>query len=104
MSCENKINVYTCPAGHRTVTIDRDEGVTPMMMVCRQKAEDGKHNCTEYARSGWYHCLQTLTPEYEWYKPESMKGLSKEEKEHVVRGGLLLRKLETKKQPDAKEG
>jgi hypothetical protein len=96
MSYKGKINVYTCPAGHKTVTIDTDDGVTPMMMGCRQKADDGKHNCTEFARSAWYRCDSTLTPEYEWYKPESMKGLNKAEKEHVVLGGLLLRKIETK--------
>jgi len=48
---ENKINVYTCPKGHKTVTIDTDEGTTPMMLMCRQKDDDGKHNCTEWAIS-----------------------------------------------------
>lgn len=97
MSFKGKINVYTCPAGHKTVTIDTDEGVTPMMMGCRQKADDGKHNCTQFARSGWYRVDQDLSPEYEWYMPTSLKGLNKSEKEHVVQGGLLQRKITLKK-------
>lgn len=100
MSYRGKINIYTCPAGHTTVTIDIDEGVTPMMIRCTKKAEDGKHNCTEFARSAWYHCNQALTPEYVWYKPAFLNGLNKDEKEHVTKGGLLLRKIE----PYAKKG
>lgn len=99
MSYKGKINVYTCPAGHTTVTIDTDEGVTPMMLRCTKKADE-KHNCTEFARSAWYRCDQALAPEYEWYKPATMNGLNRDEKEHVVKGGLLLRKI----QPDAKKG
>jgi len=34
-----------------------------------------------------------LPPEYEWYKPDSLKGLNPGEKEHVRKGGLLLRKI-----------
>lgn len=89
---DNKINTYTCPKGHVTVTIDIVEGVTPMMLRCKQKDQDGKHNCTEMAKSAWYNCDQKLTPEYEWYKPDSLKGLNSSEREHVKLGGLLLRK------------
>lgn len=106
MSYKGKINVYTCPAGHTTVTIDQDHGVTPMMLRCTKKAEDGKHNCTEFAQSAWYRCDPSLIPEYKWYKPESLKGLNRDEKEHVLKGGLMLMKLtvEPKKENDAKEG
>lgn len=90
---ENKINAYTCPKGHVTVTIDKDEGTTPMMLRCRQKDDDGKHNCTEFAHSAWYNCNQSLKPEYEWYKPASTKGFNEAEKEHIKMGGLLLRKI-----------
>lgn len=89
----NRINVYTCPNGHQTVTIDLVEGTTPMILRCRQRADDGKHNCTDFAESAWYRCDQSLTPEYEWYKPDSLKGLSSEERDHVKLGGLLLRKI-----------
>lgn len=87
-----RINTYTCDKGHVTVTEDLVEGTTPMMLRCRQKDDDGKHNCNEMARSAWYMCDQGLTPEYEWYKPESENGLNKEERDHVRMGGLLLRK------------
>src|SRR5688572_17032304 len=88
-----KINTYTCPKGHVTVTIDTDEGVTPMMLRCKQRDDDGKHNCTEMASSAWYKCDQTLQPEYEWYKPTSLKGFSPSMKEHIKLGGLEIRKI-----------
>ena len=94
----NKINTYTCPNGHVTVTIDADEGVTPMMLRCRQKHDDGKHNCTEMAASAFYTCNQSLTPEYEWFKPKSFKGYSAAMKEHLKNGGLEIRKIPSKKQ------
>lgn len=92
MSFKGKKNVYICPKGHKTVTVDADEGVTPFMLRCRQKDDDGKHNCTEMGRSSMYQVDQNLTAEYEWYKPDNLKGLNDAEKEHVRRGGLMLRK------------
>lgn len=92
MSFQGKKNIYECPKGHQTVTVDVDDGVTPMMLRCRQKADE-KHNCTEMARSSFYSVDQLLTAEYEWYKPASLKGLNSAEREHVKRGGLLLRKI-----------
>lgn len=89
----NKINTYTCPYGHVTITIDIDEGVTPMMLRCKQKANDGKHNCTEFAKSSWYNCDQSLTPEYEWFKPKTLKGYNSQMKEHLSKGGLDIRKI-----------
>lgn len=89
----NNINTYTCPHGHVTVTKDVDEGVTPMMLRCRQKSDDGKHNCTEFARSAFYNCDQSLTPEYEWYKPKSYKGYKDSMREHIKKGGLDIRKI-----------
>lgn len=90
---KGKINTYTCPHGHVTVTKDIDDGVTPFMLRCRQKADNGKHNCTEFAQSSFYRADQSLTPEYEWYKPTSLKGLSPAMKEHVKMGGLDIREV-----------
>jgi hypothetical protein len=90
---KNKINTYKCSKGHITVTIDIDEGVTPMMLRCRQRDDDGKHNCTEFATSNFYTSDQSLIPEYEWFKPASLKGYSKEMKEHLKMGGLEIRKI-----------
>lgn len=88
----SKINTYKCQNGHETVTVDLVEGTTPMMIRCKQKDEDGKHNCTLFAKSGFYMVDQTLTPEYEWYKPDNLKKLNPEERQHVKLGGLLIRK------------
>lgn len=88
-----KINTYTCIKGHITVTIDIDEGTTPMILRCRQKDDNGKHNCTEFANSAWYNCDQSLKPEYEFFKPKSLKGLSREMKEYIKLGGLDIRKI-----------
>ena len=87
----NKINTYTCPNGHVTVTISLDEGVTPFMLRCKQKL-NAKHDCTDFAKSAFYQCDQSLTPEYEWYKPIDIKKVSKDLREHVRNGGLILRK------------
>lgn len=90
MSYKGKINVYKCQSGHETVTIDKDEGTTPFMIACK--------TCSELSRSSFYQVPQTLTPVYEWYKPESESKLSPGEAQHVRMGGLLLRKI-----PEVKE-
>lgn len=86
---EQKINIYTCPDGHQTVTVDRDEGVTPFIIDC----EHG--DCKKEAKSSFYRVDQTLIPTHEWYKPESTEGLGAWEKEHVEMGGLSFRKIES---------
>lgn len=93
MGFQGKKNVYICSKGHNTVTVDKDNGTTPMMIRCRQKHDDGKRNCTEMATSSFYHVDQSLIAEYEWYKPDSTKGLNQYDKEHVDMGGLLFRKI-----------
>jgi hypothetical protein len=93
MSYEGKKNVYVCPKGHKTVTVDKDYGTTPFMMRCRQRDDDGKHNCTEMSKSSFYQVDQALEPEYEWYKPSELNGLNSAEREHVKMGGLMLRKI-----------
>ena len=96
----NKINTYTCPNGHVTVTIRLDEGVTPFALRCHQKLNE-KHNCTEFAKSAFYQCDQSLNPEYEWFKPTDIKKVAKGLREHVKQGGLVLRKhILSKKQVD----
>jgi hypothetical protein len=82
-----RINSYDCPRGHSTVTIDVDEGVTPMFLNCRTV------NCGLQARSSFYHVPVGLKPEFEWYKPTDIKKLNPAEKEHVNKGGLLIRKI-----------
>lgn len=83
------INIYECSNGHKIVTIDRVQGVTPMTMQCRAEG------CTCWSKSKWYAVDQTLTPTHEWYSPASLEGLSRPEAEHVRKGGLLIRKINT---------
>lgn len=66
MSLQRPINCYTCPKGHHTVTIDIDEGVTPMFLSCKHEG------CKETATSSMYsHRVQAMTPEWEWWKPNA---------------------------------
>jgi hypothetical protein len=88
MSFQGKKNIYKCEAAHITVTIDRDEGVTPFMIKCPE--------CGEYARSKMYHPqCQFFDPKYEWYSPDTAERetLPASSLEHVERGGLLIRPL-----------
>lgn len=102
----DKISVYVCNAGHRTITRkDRDlKGITPIMILCR--AKDCKCDAVKQMHNGH----NGLPPEWEWYKPtdELVKielrsmNLSKREydeayqryKQYVTGGTLLLRKIE----------
>jgi hypothetical protein len=83
---KDKKNIYECPAGHLTVTEDRDEGVTPMFMECKRPG------CNRQSASMMYNVPQFLTAEYEWYKPNP-EDVKPYEQEHVSKGGLLLREI-----------
>ena len=93
VSNEGKLNIYTCKVcrGH-IVTIDRDAGVTPFSLKCRVT-----EGCRGLMNSSVYRVFdQTMRPSHEWYRP-SAKELSTmiaQAKEHVERGGLILRKCE----------
>lgn len=89
MSDKGRINKYRCVCGYNMVTIDREEGVTPMMVKC--------NNCGNMMRSMWYQVDQSLTPTHEWYMPgrRGIRKLGGALREHVEKGGLLLRKIET---------
>ena len=88
MEAKGKINIYKCTSGHNNITINRDEGVTPMIISCREK------NCGKQAMSCFYNVRQDLKPTLEWYRPPASKKLNRYEAEHVLRGGLLLRKIQ----------
>lgn len=87
------INAYTCTECEETiVTVDADEGVTPMMIDCR--ATDG---CEGMMRSHFYAVIQAREPTHEWHKPlkSKMLGLSAEMRSYVKGGGLVLYKRST---------
>lgn len=103
----DKINVYVCDDGHRTITRDSGRGVTPMQTLCRQGS------CKKMAIGQLHRVNQNQVPEWEWYKPndedikQQMKALydngeiGKKEFDkayqnylrHTRSGGLLLRKI-----------
>jgi hypothetical protein len=87
MEEKGKVNVYKCPNGHDNITVNADEGVTPFMLRCRES------NCGAMAQSQMYMVNQSLTPQFEWYKPTNMKALNPAERHHVEMGGLLIRKI-----------
>lgn len=87
---EPRINQYTCRiCGKYIVTIDRDEGTTPMMLNCR-----ATNDCDGTMFSGMYRIMPGLKPNYEWYKPENLDGFDRDMREHIEMGGLVIRKIE----------
>jgi hypothetical protein len=90
MESKGGINQYICDkCGHTITTINADVGVTPFMVACKNP-----NHCVGVMFSQEYGVSKNLTPDHEWYKPESTKYLSKQEREHVSKGGLVLGKLD----------
>ncbi len=92
MAAAGRVNGYVCDScGGKTVTIHRDEGVTPMFIGCRALP-----GCQGRAVSLMYTsnpAWELPEPKWEWYRPESTRHLSAEVADHVRRGGLLLREV-----------
>lgn len=102
-------NAYWCPECHGyTVTIDVDDGVTPMFLACRAKGEPtaADNDCTGtaqsmmYPREPWpgedgYGNEIPTEPAWEWYAPRSTDAVrfGADIAEHVRKGGLLLRRV-----------
>ena len=80
-------NVYACAkCKHKFATIDLVKGVTPFTVTCP--------NCQESpAQSSFYGVPQDLLATQEWYKPDADEyaTLDPDTKDHVDRGGLLIR-------------
>lgn len=87
-------NAYTCDTcNKRIVSVNLHEGVTPFLIGCRA---NWPGHCMGTAQSEFYGIDQTLPAEWGWYRPDEaeMAGLDPATKQHVERGGLLLRKLD----------
>lgn len=88
---QGQINVYTCQTCHqRLVTVDRDDGVTPMFLGCTSG-----NRCEYPMISAGYQCDQTEPPTHEWYRP-SLKNARRRGPsmlEHVKLGGLDIRPI-----------
>jgi hypothetical protein len=95
----NARNGYRCQTcGYLLVTINRQEGVTPFSLgACRNPSNvDG---CPGRMYSLFYRLPPNAPePTWEWYSPSKgerqYRRLSDWERDHVERGGLLLRKIE----------
>lgn len=88
-------NAYRCrDCGGLTVTIDVDDGVTPMFLACRASGREG--DCPGTAGSMMYpqgpRPAHIPEPAWEWFRPRTVQGLDAETRDHVQRGGLLLRR------------
>ncbi|UPJ43913.1 hypothetical protein IVB40_07540 [Bradyrhizobium sp. 40] len=86
---QGKKNIYVCEKckGH-IVTVDLERGVTPFMVDCR-----ATHGCKGMMKSSMYRVFdQEIRADHEWYRPTAIQTLSPWERDHVSRGGLLLRK------------
>lgn len=90
-----RVNVYVCEkCGGKTTTVDVDHGVTPMFLACR--ASGDVEGCDGRAVSSMYRPEPPYPPPaWEWYRPSSKAGLEPAARDHVERGGLLLRKIVT---------
>jgi len=82
-------NRYDCQVCAKSIiTINADDGTTPFMISCRATKD-----CNGAMYSAMYVIPQTLLPGFEWFKPKSLKGYDRYDREHVRKGGLILRKL-----------
>lgn len=90
---KGKKNAYICQTcGKYTITIDRENGTTPFMIGCQ--ATPG---CFGIAQSSFYRVANDKTPTHEWYKPQLSTLTDPWERDHVSKGGLLLREIATGK-------
>ena len=92
----NSVNVYTCPDGHITKTVDVDAGVTPFMHKCSK--------CNKWATSSFYKGIApNEEPVEEWYRPTLEETLKLANNtallDHVLKGGLLCRKIVKTEKP-----
>lgn len=91
MSYQGKKNRYRCDScGESFVTIDRDDGTTPMATACRNE------NCRARALSQFYDIDQTLPAAFEWYRASDAEvaKMKPASQYHHRMGGLFLRPIE----------
>lgn len=88
----NEKNAYTCGAcGRAMVTVDLEDGTTPMFLNCDQ--------CGGRASSLFYRVSPDLTPSYAWKKPTPADILKYPARvrsamiDHVRMGGLCLYRI-----------
>lgn len=97
-----KINAYQCEYDpvHIVVTVDREPGVTPFTIqcpICEALGQEAKPGESLYRfpsmQSSFYRVHPGRTPTHEFYRPDTLEGLSAGAISHVLHGGLLFRKI-----------
>jgi len=97
MEQQGKRNAYVCEkCGGTIITVNLDEGVTSFMVTCRA---NWPGECDGMAQSQMYDVRQTIPASWGWYRPNLSETNRLEAqhpgmKEHIERGGLVLRKLD----------
>jgi hypothetical protein len=102
VSKRGDINGWTCDTCRETTyCVHVDYGVTPMFLACRAEGvEPREATCKGRGTSLMYpstpppqHVIAAV--QWEWYMPDERekRGLAPETREHVDKGGLLLRPL-----------
>ncbi len=89
-------NIYKCDkCGRQVVTIDLVMGTTPFMVPCSVFGDGG---CSVGMAVSQLYPLeaQEQVAAFEWYKPEAGEMLrqSPQMREHIRKGGLLLRPVQ----------
>jgi hypothetical protein len=92
-----RLNAYHCTiCGGYIVTIDRDEGVTPMFLACRAtRGCPGRSVSMGYPKLPWPAHAPEPVPRWEWYRP-TLKWARRKGPgmvEYVQRGGLEIREI-----------
>ena len=101
-----RVNAYQCEhdAAHIIVTVDREPGVTPFTIQCEHCEANGTPGAGFYRhpamQSAMYRVHPNLKPTHEWYRPDSLAGFEPGMVQHLLKGGLTLRKVE---EPDEAE-
>jgi hypothetical protein len=99
---KGNLNAYICDKLHATITVTANDGTTPMFISCPE--------CEGKSTSRMGKIDSSFKPTFEWFTPNEKeieeeidkcsnptnRGLvSSAVKEHVKRGGLLLRKIKS---------
>lgn len=84
---QGRKNIYQCSACEKfIVTLDLDDGTTPMFLSCRATKE-----CTGMMQSQGYPHTK-LPHQFEFFKPKDITKYHGEYREHLAMGGLDLRR------------
>ena len=87
----SRLNRYTCQSCRGSiVTVDRDEGTTPFMLLCR-----ATKGCHGHMYSSFYRVDGAPAPQYEWRKatPAEYSASDPAMRQHFDMGGLDIHPL-----------